>query len=150
MRGTELAAGIVHGMLPGSSTSGSTPEPRQFGQTSPNGSKLPESKPRPPHSSHSRDSARFVSVAFIGDILYIDYTVYIEVLSIPKIQAILPVVMKATKPKEKQYVNILFDDETLKRIDDFRFKNRFPSRNETVRWLLTWALDQKPAVPKGD
>ncbi len=56
--------------------------------------------------------------------------------------------MKAPKAGEKQYVNILFDETMLKRIDDFRFKNRFPSRNEAVRWLIGWALDQKPTVPK--
>jgi hypothetical protein len=53
--------------------------------------------------------------------------------------------MKAEKPKKKQYVNILFDDELLKRIDDFRFKNRFPSRTESVRWLVDRALKQKLA-----
>jgi metal-responsive CopG/Arc/MetJ family transcriptional regulator len=54
--------------------------------------------------------------------------------------------MKADKAKKKQYVNLLFDDALMKRIDDFRFKNRFPSRTEAVRWLLSWALRQKPTV----
>ena len=52
--------------------------------------------------------------------------------------------MAADKSQEKQYVNVLFDESLLKRVDDFRFKHRFASRTETVRWLLDWALKQKP------
>ena len=37
----------------------------------------------------------------------------------------------------------------LKRLDDFRFKHRFMSRAAAVKWLLEFALDQKP-VPKGE
>ena len=50
---------------------------------------------------------------------------------------------------EKQYVNVLFDDKLLSRVDDFRFKHRFQSRNEAIRWLIKAALDSKLA-PKGD
>lgn len=50
---------------------------------------------------------------------------------------------------EKQYVNVLFDGKTLTRIDDFRFKNRFQSRTEAIRWLIKAALDAKLA-PKGE
>ena len=50
---------------------------------------------------------------------------------------------------EKQYVNVLFDDKLLSRVDDFRFKHRFASRTEAIRWLLKAALDQKLA-PKGE
>ena len=45
---------------------------------------------------------------------------------------------------DKRYVNILFDDDTLRAIDDFRFKNRFESRTEAIRWLIAFALKQKP------
>lgn len=58
--------------------------------------------------------------------------------------------MTDPKPHEKQYVNVLFERDLLKRIDDFRFKNRLASRTEAIRWLLRWAIEQKPAVPKGD
>jgi hypothetical protein len=37
----------------------------------------------------------------------------------------------------------------LKKLDDFRFKHRFESRTDAIKWLLDWALNQKP-VPKGD
>jgi hypothetical protein len=49
---------------------------------------------------------------------------------------------------DRQMVNMLYDPALLKRIDDFRFKHRFDTRTDAIRWLLTWALDQKPR-PKG-
>jgi metal-responsive CopG/Arc/MetJ family transcriptional regulator len=48
--------------------------------------------------------------------------------------------------KLKQYVNVLFDEKLLKAVDDFRFKNRFASRTEAIRWLIAYALAQKPKV----
>jgi metal-responsive CopG/Arc/MetJ family transcriptional regulator len=48
--------------------------------------------------------------------------------------------------KPQQYVNVLFDEKLLKSIDDFRFKNRFASRTEAIRWLISYALSQKPKV----
>ena len=50
---------------------------------------------------------------------------------------------------EKQPVHMLFEKPLLKRLDDFRFKYRFESRTDAIKWLLDWALGQKPA-PKGD
>jgi metal-responsive CopG/Arc/MetJ family transcriptional regulator len=52
------------------------------------------------------------------------------------------------KDDEKQYVNVLFDEKLLSRMDDFRFKHRFTSRTEAIRWLLDWALKQKPTPPE--
>jgi metal-responsive CopG/Arc/MetJ family transcriptional regulator len=49
----------------------------------------------------------------------------------------------------KQYVNVLFEEKLLSRIDDFRFKQRFQSRTEAIRWLIKAALDAKLA-PKGE
>jgi len=51
---------------------------------------------------------------------------------------------------EKQYVNVLFEDKLLAKIDDFRFKFRFASRTEAIRWLLRAALDAKLAPAKGE
>ncbi len=48
--------------------------------------------------------------------------------------------------KKQQYVNVLFEAQLLKAIDDFRFKNRFVSRTEAIRWLVKHALAQKPKV----
>jgi metal-responsive CopG/Arc/MetJ family transcriptional regulator len=56
--------------------------------------------------------------------------------------------MTAKTVTKKQYVNVLFDDNLMKRVDDFRFKNRFPSRTEAIRWLLNWALRQRPVPPE--
>jgi metal-responsive CopG/Arc/MetJ family transcriptional regulator len=44
---------------------------------------------------------------------------------------------------EKQYVSVLFDVKLLSRVDDFRFKQRFASRTEAIRWLIKAALDAK-------
>ena len=47
----------------------------------------------------------------------------------------------------KQPLHLLFDDAIVKRIDDFRYDCRFPTRAEAVRWLVQAALDKK-LVPK--
>jgi metal-responsive CopG/Arc/MetJ family transcriptional regulator len=45
---------------------------------------------------------------------------------------------------DKQLLHLKLDEKTIKRVDDFRFKHRFPSRTEAIRWLLRYALEQKP------
>ncbi len=45
---------------------------------------------------------------------------------------------------KKPYLTLVIEEELLKRIEDFRFKNRFQSRAAAMKWLMTWALDQKP------
>jgi hypothetical protein len=45
---------------------------------------------------------------------------------------------------DKQILNFVIDPDLLKRIDDFRFRHRFESRAAAVKWLLNWALEQKP------
>jgi hypothetical protein len=42
----------------------------------------------------------------------------------------------------------VIEPELLKRVDNFRFKNRFQTRAATIKWLLAWSLDQKPVPPK--
>ena len=66
-------------------------------------------------------------------------------MSIQKIQPILSAYMAVEKTPDKQYVNVLFDESLLKRVDDFRFKYRFASRTEGIRWLLEAALKAKLA-----
>lgn len=44
---------------------------------------------------------------------------------------------------KQRYVNILFNQESLERIDNFRFEHRFESRTEAIRWLIQAALDKK-------
>ncbi len=46
-------------------------------------------------------------------------------------------------PSTKPLINLVMDPELVERIDDFRFANRFPSRAAAIKWLLTWALDQR-------
>ena len=52
------------------------------------------------------------------------------------------------KPKQPSVMHLQMEKATLKRLDDFRFKHRFESRAEAHRWLLDWALDQKPVPPE--
>ena len=47
-------------------------------------------------------------------------------------------------PSDKPFLAFVIDPKLLKRVDDFRFKNRFPSRAAAVKWLLAFGLDQKP------
>ena len=44
--------------------------------------------------------------------------------------------------RNRRYVNVLFDEETLVAIDDYRFRGRFASRTEAIRGLISFALDQ--------
>jgi hypothetical protein len=46
---------------------------------------------------------------------------------------------------DKPYLNFVIDPELLKRLDDFRFRQRFATRAAAIKWLLDWALKQKPA-----
>jgi hypothetical protein len=49
---------------------------------------------------------------------------------------------------EKPFLHFIVDSVLLKRIDEFRFRNHFESRAAAIKWLLAWALDHKPTVPK--
>jgi hypothetical protein len=52
-------------------------------------------------------------------------------------------------PSDRPFLHFVIEPELLKRVDDFRFKNRFDSRAAAINWLLKWALDQKPK-PTGE
>jgi hypothetical protein len=45
---------------------------------------------------------------------------------------------------DKPYLNFVIEPELLKRLDDFRFRHRFPTRAGAIKWLIDWALKQKP------
>jgi Arc/MetJ-type ribon-helix-helix transcriptional regulator len=45
-------------------------------------------------------------------------------------------------------ITFVMPENLIGRIDDYRFEQRFESRAETMRFLLTWALEKKPK--KGD
>ena len=57
--------------------------------------------------------------------------------------------MPTAAEKESQMMHRRMDQPLLKRLDDFRFTYRFESRSEAARWLMNFALDQKP-VPKAE
>ena len=45
-------------------------------------------------------------------------------------------------PTEKPRFTVIVDDELLKRIDDFRFENRYPSRSAATLELIRLGLEQ--------
>lgn len=47
-------------------------------------------------------------------------------------------------PSSKPFLAFVVENDLLKRLDDFRFKHRFESRAAAIKWLLQFALDQKP------
>ena len=47
---------------------------------------------------------------------------------------------------DKPFLSFVIDKDLLDRIDDFRFKNRFPSRAAAITYLIDYALKQKPKV----
>lgn len=62
-------------------------------------------------------------------------------MSIPIVAVILIIIMSSDKP----FLHFVIDPDLLKRLDDFRFKHRFESRAAAIKWLLEWAMRQKPA-----
>jgi hypothetical protein len=50
---------------------------------------------------------------------------------------------------EKHLLNFVVETDLLKRIDDFRYEQRFATRAAAIKWLLDWALIQKP-TPKSE
>ncbi len=49
---------------------------------------------------------------------------------------------------KKPRILITLDDQLLENIDDFRYKNRIPSRTEAIRRLLEEALKKYKKKPK--
>ena len=45
-------------------------------------------------------------------------------------------------PTEKPRYTVIVDHELLKRIDDFRFENRYPSRSAATLELIRFGLEQ--------
>lgn len=44
-------------------------------------------------------------------------------------------------PKAKPYLNFMVEQEMLDAVDEFRFKHKFPSRADALKFLLQAALD---------
>ncbi|MFA5265982.1 MAG: hypothetical protein WC378_19345 [Opitutaceae bacterium] len=50
-------------------------------------------------------------------------------------------------PSKKPLIALVMDEELIEAIDDFRFAHRFESRAAAIKWLLAWALKQRPEPP---
>jgi hypothetical protein len=50
--------------------------------------------------------------------------------------------------RAKPFLHFVIEPTLLQRLDDFRFKQRFPTRAAAIKWLLDWALKQKPVPEK--
>lgn len=51
---------------------------------------------------------------------------------------------------EKPVINFVIEEDFLKRVDDFRYRHRFPTRAAAIKWLLDAALKAKLAPEKGE
>ena len=51
-------------------------------------------------------------------------------------------------PTKKPRTVLILEDELLKRVDDFRYDNRIPTRSEAIRRLLEEALKKYERKPK--
>lgn len=52
-------------------------------------------------------------------------------------------IMASTKP----LITVVMDDEQLKRLDDFRFAHRFPSRGAAIRHLIDVGIAAETSTP---
>jgi len=46
--------------------------------------------------------------------------------------------------EDKTILNFVATKEFIEKIDDYRFKHRFKTRAEAIRFLIEWALKQNP------
>ena len=46
--------------------------------------------------------------------------------------------------EDKTILNFVATKEFIEKIDDYRFKHRFNTRAEAIRFLIEWALKQIP------
>lgn len=53
-------------------------------------------------------------------------------------------------PSEKPFLSFVIDPELLKKVSDFQHKHQFASRAAAIKWLLGWALKQKPVPAEAE
>ncbi len=51
-------------------------------------------------------------------------------------------------PTEKPKILLIVDEELLERIDDYRYENRIPARNEAIRRLIVESLEKYEKTKK--
>ena len=44
-------------------------------------------------------------------------------------------------PTGKPFTTVVFDDDTFKRIEDFRFNNRFQSRSQAILFIIKAGME---------
>ncbi len=49
-------------------------------------------------------------------------------------------------PRTSPLLNFVVEPNLLRTLDDFRYSQRFPTRAAAIKWLLQWALKQRPQV----
>lgn len=54
----------------------------------------------------------------------------------------------APEPPRSKAVHMLYESELLEQLEDYRFRNRFPSRAEAIKALLRKALEGESAGKK--
>ena len=47
----------------------------------------------------------------------------------------------------KPLITFNMEPELIQRVDDYRFRNRFPSRAAAMKCLMKWALQRDPEPP---
>jgi len=56
-------------------------------------------------------------------------------------------VVARKQPKGKSVQTIIFTDELIKRIDNYRYAQHIPTRAEAIRYLIEYALQHNPEPP---
>lgn len=57
-----------------------------------------------------------------------------------------------TVPTQKPIISIVLDEETLKKVEDFQFSNRIPSRSKALNEIIRIGIEQmkKAQEQKGE
>ncbi len=50
--------------------------------------------------------------------------------------------------EDKQILNLAMQGKLLEQIDEYRFKHKFQTRSEAIRYLIDYALSRNPAPGK--
>ena len=67
----------------------------------------------------------------------------VELLSIPPLPFIL-----VEMGREKPLIHFVVEPDFIERVDEFRYKNHFPTRAAAIKWLIEFALKQKPKIER--
>jgi metal-responsive CopG/Arc/MetJ family transcriptional regulator len=51
-------------------------------------------------------------------------------------------------PTQKPIISIVLDEETLKKVEDFQFENRIPSRSKALNEIIKLGIEQLEKMEK--